>query len=32
VNNAAWEILLQQHRELEGVDWVRFTFEIDESA
>jgi HD-like signal output (HDOD) protein len=32
VNNAAWEILLQQHRELEGVDLARFTFELDESV
>jgi putative nucleotidyltransferase with HDIG domain len=28
----AWAILLQQHRDLEGVDLVRFTFELDEAV
>ncbi len=28
----AWNILLQQHRQLEGVDLVRFTFELDEAV
>jgi len=27
----AWSILLQEHRDLEGVDLERFTFELDES-
>jgi hypothetical protein len=31
-NNPAWAILLKEHRELEGVDLVRFTFELDESV
>ena len=28
----AWAILLQEHRDLEGVDLVRFTFELDEAV
>jgi putative nucleotidyltransferase with HDIG domain len=28
----AWSILLQEHRELEGMDLVRFTFELDEAV
>ena len=28
----AWAILLKEHRDLEGVDLVRFTFELDESV
>jgi HD-like signal output (HDOD) protein len=30
-HNPAWGILIQNHKELEGVDLVRFTFELDES-
>jgi hypothetical protein len=29
VFDPAWSILLQEHRNLEGVDLARFTFEID---
>jgi len=32
VDNPAWPILLQEYRKLEGVDLVRFTFELDEAA
>jgi putative nucleotidyltransferase with HDIG domain len=32
VSNPAWAILLQKHRDLAGVDLVRFTFELDESV
>ncbi len=32
VSDPAWVILLQEHRELEGVDLVRFTFELDEAV
>jgi putative nucleotidyltransferase with HDIG domain len=32
VSDPAWAILLQQHRELDGVDLVRFTFELDEAV
>jgi putative nucleotidyltransferase with HDIG domain len=32
VSDPAWAILLQQHRDLEGVDLVRFTFELDEAV
>jgi hypothetical protein len=28
----AWTILLKAHRELEGMDLVRFTFELDEAV
>jgi putative nucleotidyltransferase with HDIG domain len=28
----AWAILLKEHRDLEGVDLVRFTFELDEAV
>ena len=31
-NNPAWAILLQEYRALEGIDLVRFTFELDEAA
>jgi HD-like signal output (HDOD) protein len=31
-HNPAWTILQQQHRALEGVDLVRFTFELDEAV
>jgi len=26
----AWAVLLKEHKELEGVDLARFTFELDE--
>jgi putative nucleotidyltransferase with HDIG domain len=32
VSDPAWAILLQKHRDLEGVDLVRFTFELDEAV
>jgi putative nucleotidyltransferase with HDIG domain len=32
VSDPAWEVLLQEHKELEGVDLVRFTFELDEAV
>ena len=32
VSDPAWAILLQEHRELEGMDLVRFTFELDEAV
>jgi len=32
VSDPAWAILLQQHRDLEGVDLARFTFELDEAV
>lgn len=31
-HNAAWSILQKQHRDIEGVDLVRFTFELDEAV
>ena len=31
-HNPAWAILLQEYRALEGIDLVRFTFELDEAA
>ena len=31
-HNPAWAILLKAYRDLEGVDLVRFTFELDEAA
>jgi putative nucleotidyltransferase with HDIG domain len=31
IADPAWAILLKEHRELEGVDLVRFTFELDEA-
>jgi hypothetical protein len=31
VSDPAWAILQKEHRELDGVDIVRFTFELDES-
>jgi hypothetical protein len=30
--NPAWAILLEQYRDLAGVDLVRFTFELDEAV
>jgi putative nucleotidyltransferase with HDIG domain len=32
VADPAWAILLKEHRDLEGVDLVRFTFELDEAV
>ncbi len=32
VSDPAWGILLREHRELEGMDLVRFTFELDEAV
>jgi len=32
VADPAWAILLREHRDLEGVDLVRFTFELDEAV
>ena len=32
VGDAAWAILLKEYRSLEGVDLVRFTFELDEAV
>ena len=32
VSDPAWAILLKDHRDLEGVDLVRFTFELDEAV
>jgi putative nucleotidyltransferase with HDIG domain len=32
ISDSAWAILLQQHQELEGMDLVRFTFELDEAV
>ncbi len=31
VSDPAWAILLKEHRDLEGMDLVRFTFELDEA-
>jgi putative nucleotidyltransferase with HDIG domain len=31
-NNPAWEILREEHRDLENVDVVRFTFELDDAV
>lgn len=31
-NNPAWSILSHEYRALEGIDLVRFTFELDEAA
>jgi hypothetical protein len=32
ISNPAWAILLKEHSDLEGVDLVRFTFELDEAV
>ena len=32
ISDPAWAVLLKEHRELEGVDLARFTFEMDESV
>lgn len=31
-HDPAWAILLEEHRDLEGIDLVRFTFELDEAV
>jgi len=31
-HDPAWAVLLREHRDLEGVDLVRFTFELDEAV
>lgn len=32
VHDPAWDVLLKEHRDLDGVDLVRFTFELDEAV
>ena len=32
ISDPAWSILLHEHRDLAGVDLVRFTFELDEAV
>jgi HDOD domain len=32
VSDPAWAVLLKEHRDLEGMDMVRFTFELDEAV
>jgi putative nucleotidyltransferase with HDIG domain len=32
IGDPAWTVLLQEHRDLEGMDLVRFTFELDEAV
>ena len=32
ISDPAWAILAKEHRDLEGVDLVRFTFELDEAV
>jgi hypothetical protein len=32
ISDPAWTVLLKEHRDLEGVDLARFTFELDESV
>ena len=32
ISDPAWIILLKEHRDLEGVDLVRFTFELDDAV
>ena len=32
ISDPAWAILLKEHRDLEGVDLVRFTFELDDAV
>ena len=32
ISDPAWEILAKEHRELEGMDLARFTFELDDAA
>ena len=32
IADPAWTILLKEHRDLEGVDLARFTFELDEGV
>jgi putative nucleotidyltransferase with HDIG domain len=32
ISNSAWAILLKEHRDLDAIDLVRFTFELDEAV
>jgi hypothetical protein len=32
ISDPAWEILAKEHRELEGIDLARFTFELDDAV
>jgi putative nucleotidyltransferase with HDIG domain len=32
ISNSAWAILLKEHRDLDAMDLVRFTFELDEAV
>jgi putative nucleotidyltransferase with HDIG domain len=32
IGDPAWAVLLKEHRDLEGIDLVRFTFELDEAV
>jgi hypothetical protein len=32
ISDPAWALLSKEHRDLEGVDLVRFTFELDEAV
>ena len=32
ISDPAWKILLEEHHDLQGVDLVRFTFELDEAV
>ncbi len=32
MSDPSWAILLKEHRNLEGVDLVRFSFELDEAV
>ena len=32
LHNPAWDVLQKEHRELEGIDLARFTFELDEAV
>jgi hypothetical protein len=32
ISDPAWSILLHEHRDLETMDLVRFTFELDEAV
>ena len=32
ISDPAWEILAREHRELDGMDLARFTFELDDAV
>jgi hypothetical protein len=32
IHDPAWLVISRHHRELEGIDLVRFTFELDEAV